>query len=184
MTNKELQNLLDSLDEGLIGTRKDWQWDQVALARALTADPVILKKRAETQSKQRKGTQPERLMSKEARAKSGKKASERQKGKPVPQFITPEARAKVVAKNTGKKRSQEFKDKLSKAKTGLKIGHVPSKFIPVVATNVKTGEVIKFKGQVLAAEKLNLSVCNISSVLKGRQATTGGWTFKYLKNDN
>lgn len=29
MENKDLQNLLDSLDEGPLGTRKDYQWDMV-----------------------------------------------------------------------------------------------------------------------------------------------------------
>ena len=93
---------------------------------------------------------------------------------------TPEAKEKRAKHHRGVKRPDSMRQKLSKTRTGMKIGHVPSKFIPVIAINVKTGEEIRYDGQVLAAEQLNLSVCNISSVLKGRQKTTAGWTFKYV----
>lgn len=154
----------------------------VLVPKAMT--PEVQKRKGKTQSIQRKGIQPEHLMTKEARAKAGKKASERQKGKIVPHFVTPEARAKVVAKNTGKKRSQEFKDKLSRIKTGIKIGRVPCKFVPIIATNVKTGEVREFAGQVLAAEELGLTTVNVNNTLTGRQATTGGWSFVYKEINN
>lgn len=93
---------------------------------------------------------------------------------------TPEAKAKRAKYHVGAKRPDSMRQKLSKTRTGIKIGHVPSKYVPVIATNVKTGEEIKYDGQILAAEELNLSVCNISSVLKGRQKTTAGWTFRYV----
>lgn len=93
---------------------------------------------------------------------------------------TPKAKAKRVKYHRGVKRPKAFGEKIRQMKLGVKIGHVPSKYVPVIATNVKTKEEIKYDGQVLAAEELNLSVCNISSVLKGRQRTTGGWTFKYV----
>lgn len=93
---------------------------------------------------------------------------------------TEKAKEKRASWHRGRKRSQEFKDACSKRKKGVKIGPVPSKYVPVIATNVKTNEEIKFDGQVLAAQKLNLKVCNISSVLNGRQATTAGWTFRYV----
>ncbi len=93
---------------------------------------------------------------------------------------SPEAQAKRVKHHIGAKRPYSMRQKLSKTRTGMKIGHVPSKYVPVIATNVKTGEEIKYDGQILAAEELNLSVCNISSVLKGRQRTTAGWTFEYV----
>jgi hypothetical protein len=92
---------------------------------------------------------------------------------------TPEAKAKRLKHHLGVKRPDSMRQKLSKTRTGMKIGQVPSKYVPVIATNVKTGEEIKFDGQVLAAEQLNLTTPNINSVLKGRQRTTAGWTFKY-----
>ena len=58
--------------------------------------PDVLKRRAATQSKNKKGHQPKRLMTKQARAKAGRKASERQKGKIPVHMLTPEARAKAA----------------------------------------------------------------------------------------
>lgn len=93
-----------------------------------------------------------------------------------------EAKQKRLLAHLGKKRPIQMRIKLSKSKTGVKIGHVESKMIPVIATNYKTGEVRYYKGAVLAAEDLNLTAVNINNTLKERQATTGGWSFKYDNN--
>ena len=141
--------------------------------------PKALKKRSATNSKRMKGNQPEYLMTPEARAKAGKKASERQKGKPVKQFTTPESREKVRLANTGKKRSEEFKKRLSKIRTGMKIGHVPSKFEPVIVIH-PDGRREYFEGQVIACETLNLKPCGISACLNpdNRQNTHKGYRFE------
>lgn len=60
-----------------------------------------------------------------------------------------------------------------------------SKSIPIIATNIKTGESKEFYGSNECARQLGLHDSNITSVLKGRYKQTGGYTFKYLnKGDN
>lgn len=40
MDNKELQNLLDSLDEGPLGKRKEWVWDRITLKTKFTKEKL------------------------------------------------------------------------------------------------------------------------------------------------
>lgn len=54
-----------------------------------------------------------------------------------------------------------------------------SKSIPIIATNLKTGEVQEFYGTNECARQLGLHQSHITSVLKGRYKQTGGYTFKY-----
>lgn len=56
--------------------------------------------------------------------------------------------------------------------------------IPVLATNIKTGEVIRFRGQTEAARKLELQQANIWKVLNGYRAHTCGWFFEYLPKED
>lgn len=57
--------------------------------------------------------------------------------------------------------------------------------IPIIATNLKTGESTEFYGSRECARELGLNNGNITSALKGRNKQTGGYTFKYLnKGDN
>ena len=57
--------------------------------------------------------------------------------------------------------------------------------IPIIATNLKTGESTEFYGSRECARELGLNNGNITSALKGRNKQTGGFTFKYLnKGDN
>ena len=51
--------------------------------------------------------------------------------------------------------------------------------IPIIATNIKTGESKEFYGARECARQLGLTHGNIASVLKGRYKQTGGYTFKY-----
>lgn len=51
--------------------------------------------------------------------------------------------------------------------------------IPVIAINIKTGEVREFSSGAECARRLSLNAAGISSVLKGRYKQTGGYTFKY-----
>lgn len=51
--------------------------------------------------------------------------------------------------------------------------------IPIIATNIKTGEYQEFYGTAECARQLGLHQQNITSVLKGRLNQTGGYTFKY-----
>lgn len=55
--------------------------------------------------------------------------------------------------------------------------------IPIIATNLKTGESREFYGTNECARRLGLYQQNITSVLKGRRKHTGGYTFKY-KGEN
>ena len=50
----------------------------------------------------------------------------------------------------------------------------------IIATDIETGEEIKFKGLTKAAEKLGMSVSSISMVLSGKMRSAKGWTFEYL----
>lgn len=51
--------------------------------------------------------------------------------------------------------------------------------IPIIATNLKTGEFREFYGAHECARQLGSHQQNISAVLKGRRRQTGGYTFKY-----
>lgn len=55
--------------------------------------------------------------------------------------------------------------------------------IPIIATNLKTGESREFYGTNECARQLGLHYQNITSVLKDRRKQTGGYTFQY-KGDN
>lgn len=55
-----------------------------------------------------------------------------------------------------------------------------SKSIPILATNLTTGESKEFYGGRDCARQLCLNQANITSVLKGKLRQTGGYTFKYL----
>lgn len=57
--------------------------------------------------------------------------------------------------------------------------------IPIMATNLTTGESTEFYSGKECARQLGLDNSNIAKVLKGRLTQTGGFTFKYLnKGDN
>lgn len=51
--------------------------------------------------------------------------------------------------------------------------------IPIIVTNLKTGESREFYGISECSRQLGLNPSNITSVLKGRRNQTGGYTFKY-----
>ena len=51
--------------------------------------------------------------------------------------------------------------------------------IPIITTNIKTGESTEFYGISECARQLGLNAGNITSVLKGRLKQTKGYTFKY-----
>ena len=51
--------------------------------------------------------------------------------------------------------------------------------IPIIATNIKTGESKDFYGGNECARQLGLNQGHITDVLKGRLKQTGGYTFKY-----
>ena len=51
--------------------------------------------------------------------------------------------------------------------------------IPIIATNLTTGESQEFYGTNECARQLGLNQSSITSVLKGRYTQTGGYTFKY-----
>ena len=56
--------------------------------------------------------------------------------------------------------------------------------IPIIATNIKTGESKEFYGARECARQLGLTHGNITSVLKGRYKQTGGYIFKYKEESN
>ena len=51
--------------------------------------------------------------------------------------------------------------------------------IPIIATNLKTGELTEFYGTNECARQLGLHQQHISKVLAGKRNHTGGYTFKY-----
>lgn len=51
--------------------------------------------------------------------------------------------------------------------------------IPIIATNIKTGESTEFYGAGECTRQLGLNRGNITNALKGRYKQTGGYTFKY-----
>lgn len=56
--------------------------------------------------------------------------------------------------------------------------------IPIITTNIKTGESKEFYGARECARQLGLNHGNITLVLKGRLKQTGGYTFKYKEESN
>ena len=62
-------------------------------------------------------------------------------------------------------------------RAGKAIGKTQS--IPIVATNIKSGESTEFYSTKECARQLSLNAGNITSVLKGRLKQTGGYIFKY-----
>jgi group I intron endonuclease len=93
--------------------------------------------------------------------------------------LSPETYAKIAAKNTGKIRTEDVKLKMSLAKKGK-----PATWnhVPVVATNIKTGEILHFKSTTEAAIKLNCLRTSISNILMKTIGTIkSGWTFKYAE---
>ena len=56
--------------------------------------------------------------------------------------------------------------------------------IPIITTNIKTGESKEFYGARECARQLGLTHGNITSVIKGRYKQTGGYTFKYKEESN
>lgn len=59
-----------------------------------------------------------------------------------------------------------------------------TKSIPIIATNLTTGESTEFYGSSECARQLDLNNGNIAHVLKGRYNHTGGYTFKYKEEIN
>lgn len=57
-----------------------------------------------------------------------------------------------------------------------------SKSIPIIATNIKTGESHEFYGTNECARQLGLSPGSICKCLKGRYRQTGGYTFQYKED--
>lgn len=55
-----------------------------------------------------------------------------------------------------------------------------SQSIPIIATNLKTGESQEFYGIRECARQLGISPGNIWTCLKGKSRQTGGYTVKYL----
>lgn len=53
---------------------------------------------------------------------------------------------------------------------------------PVLATNIKTGEKIYFKGQQEASRILDIQQANIWKVLNGQRPSTCGYYFEYVKD--
>lgn len=51
--------------------------------------------------------------------------------------------------------------------------------IPIIATNLSTGERILFKGQGVAARELGLQQANVWKVLNRQRTHTKGWFFEY-----
>lgn len=54
-----------------------------------------------------------------------------------------------------------------------------SNSIPIIATNIKTGDSTEFCSGKDCARQLGLNSTGITNVLKGRRNHTGGYTFKY-----
>lgn len=54
---------------------------------------------------------------------------------------------------------------------------------PIIATNLKTGEQITFRGQCEASNFLGIQQANIWKVLNGERMHAGGYYFEYLKED-
>lgn len=57
-----------------------------------------------------------------------------------------------------------------------------TKSIPIIAINLKSGDVEEFYGTNECARQLRLNHSHITSVLKGRYKQTGGYTFKYKED--
>lgn len=95
MKQDDLQNLLDSLDEGPLGHKKEYQWEKSFRAILMSQDPEIVKKRSLANSIAKKGKKrsPRSKTFKEKMSKIAKNFSTEHlnkyneaKKKPVSQF--------------------------------------------------------------------------------------------------
>lgn len=55
--------------------------------------------------------------------------------------------------------------------------------IPVIATNIETGETTWYRSQTDAAKELGLQQANVWKVLNGKRDKTCGYSFKYLPRE-
>jgi len=82
-------------------------------------------------------------------------------------------------------KSEETKLKISSVHKGKKISAYQTQKIkqavckPIIATNIVTGQSIRFESQAMAADTLNMLSGNINNVLKGKFKQNKGYTFTY-----
>ena len=55
---------------------------------------------------------------------------------------------------------------------------------PVIATNLKTGEQIRFRGMNEAARETGAKSANVCKVLHGQRKSAAGWYYEYEREDN
>lgn len=58
------------------------------------------------------------------------------------------------------------------------------KGIPVEAININTGETLVFDKPRYAAFELGISEASVSNILRGKNQSAKGWTFRYLEEDD
>lgn len=155
MDNKDLQKLLDSLDEGLLGTRKDWQWDKSINGTShLTSKEIrekASKKSANTQRGKKRGPRSQETKD---------KLSKIHKGREMPWLYTKE----VLNKKS--KSINKIKKAVSEAQS---VGCIIS----------KDGKDIYFSSFTKAAEFIGVSVVRVNYVAKAGKGKTGGYTVRY-----
>lgn len=102
------------------------------------------------------------------------------KGPKIGHSVSEETRKKISQKLTGKKQSEETNRKRSQsqkiAMLGNKNGNKP------VASFLNGIKIKEYDSAAIAASELNITPSNITSVLKKRQNTAGGFKWEYLNN--
>jgi hypothetical protein len=87
-----------------------------------------------------------------------------------PKTLSEETKSKISAAITGKKHSDETKEKMRGRKhteaTRAKIGANNYQIQPAVVTNIKTGVSVEFSSMKKVADYLNVSVSHVSKYVK------------------
>lgn len=115
-----------------------------------------------------------------------KKCSLASKGRGIGIPLTKETREKISLANTGKKHSSESRRRRSEMTKGRKLGPVPEERRLRIAKTLGAKPFIDEMGNIYqtlreAAANLNIDYRLIHQVLKGRNKTSKGHIFRYVK---
>ena len=186
MDNKDIQNLLDSLDEGPLGTRKDWQWDKSLYGTSHLSSKEIRekasKKSGDTQRGKKRGPRSQETKD---------KLSKTLKGREMPWLCSEE----VIKKRTANTDYSSFqhqrvenynwearRKKISKPIIGYKILEYQRGKVGSPAKIIRKQKVGEWLNAYEAANELNLYQGDICNVLrpKSKSIQTKGYTFEYV----
>lgn len=165
MDNKDLQKLLDSLDEGPLGTKKDWQWERSEIAKNNYLNKSEEQKRLQTKALKE-------LDRKEVSSKVNWKKKVRNQDYQA-------SSAKIDYKKRQIKYAETYKIAHEKCKKAIKAFRV--KVEKRGGPFISKEYIGTYSSATDAAKELNLYQADIANVLRpnSKARLTKGYTFEY-----